>query len=1285
MRNAFNSEAKTLFPLLLVNLKQKNRQLSEQIFKTCEKFFLAMTFDDAYDDFKENLKGKNNHKLLNVLKVLKILIDKTDRVKTPQTAAKLVKLILFLIDGSDLGVRDSASQIIAKMKDNYNTKVQPLLSDLSSQKMQKILKYCTNPAFKVEGDKKEKEKVVDDKTKGKKGKKDRNQRNNYSKSQKIAAMRENLFSNKTIKISEITEFSKFLETNLKNLAEMTKDFKEVSSAQSKEILLLIDEICLKVSKKAFIQYSREVLAKFYIEQIIGKYTDEIYDSIIRYITSKNKLVNTHIFLNNMFDVIADKSIKVTRDLLLVIVKIMERGLGNKGNLRTINHKSFVEFLKANFTSQTVHSSIKNIIVNMMRTLQKKFGDKVLQDYPSNIIKDFESQNKEIEKNFNRTLEKLNDKNVDKKKNALLELTNLKDVTKITLYWNTKEFLIYVRKELIGETQGSTLKYYVKIILNYLEVYKKSKNDFSLKNFLFVFHAIISQYYDQSKKKEIRNPEKQAALEEIFNKSVQELTATLIFNSLISDNNSMSWKEQILHFYLQYGTEIDVKVKFINFIINIINSNYGGEIKTLLDTALLMLKNTDNDEIIIKGNENREIRSIWQKKEEDVLFEERYIKGNKVFEDISFFNAAKTFIGQSLRMEGFSFYEKNIENIKILPNDPALKIKLAYFYLRSIENISFISIHIFQEIRKINLNLTKGDCKLMALKILINLLKNNYLSYEEAFYLNIKERFVILFNNLGFKIDSLVRLLNLTGFEITFLEIVLNNDEGLQIQPSAINSPSGMNKGNNTLNNISVYNQKTPILREKFDQQSHIDSQSYHTINNQFKKTRQNQRIEDYSQNDNRSYANIGQKSNYHQESPPRSPRSISRQSHSRRQFYGGTPAKQDNPSILLEEHFSKMLTFDLDCYKEANDFMEGLMENEDGVNFLKGNSDRILRTYEEIIKTIFNTGINYDCDRSSYDLIFQPLYKFWSLDGFLESVTQDSLNIIIEQLLLRLVFANNEKVSREKNGEDKEHITLASYIVKSFNTLILRIIENSEINNLFSSFFKIILDCRNGRPDKISKLIDNLSFKCIMRILKSIKKYIKKIDPERIFVLIYNFYEQNFRIEPSESKTINKTFGVLIKKIISYSDLDYIIDCYEKAFGEMSVPYILEPIKNAQEKLNHQNKDINPNSIPRGEIERQRSIGESDKKLLELVEMVNSQNDPENLGYFIEEIKNLLRDNQGLNFEAFGGYFDNPEYYNYICRELENEMGGNKTPHHMDEFLNKSNLDDSRFDRSRYR
>ena len=91
---------------------------------------------------------------------------------------------------------------------------------------------------------------------------------------------------------------------------------------------------------------------------------------------------------------------------------------------------------------------------------------------------------------------------------------------------------------------------------------------------------------------------------------------------------------------------------------------------------------------MKGTLNRTIREIWQKKEEDVLLEKRFVKGNGVFEDVSFWKASKIFIENQLNLENFSFFDFDLAKIEIDENDePFLKIKLAFYYLRSVENLT----------------------------------------------------------------------------------------------------------------------------------------------------------------------------------------------------------------------------------------------------------------------------------------------------------------------------------------------------------------------------------------------------------------------------------------------------------------------------------------------------------------------------------------------------------------------------------------------------------------------
>lgn len=57
----------------------------------------------------------------------------------------------------------------------------------------------------------------------------------------------------------------------------------------------------------------------------------------------------------------------------------------------------------------------------MRNLMDIFGKNSLSEFPQSIIKDFEIQNKEIDKKFSKIIGKLKEKKVSERKKALLEI------------------------------------------------------------------------------------------------------------------------------------------------------------------------------------------------------------------------------------------------------------------------------------------------------------------------------------------------------------------------------------------------------------------------------------------------------------------------------------------------------------------------------------------------------------------------------------------------------------------------------------------------------------------------------------------------------------------------------------------------------------------------------------------------------------------------------------------------------------------------------------------------
>lgn len=92
----------------------------------------------------------------------------------------------------------------------------------------------------------------------------------------------------------------------------------------------------------------------------------------------------------------------------------------------------------------------------MRMIQKKFGERILKDYPNSIYKDYETQNKEIEKNFSKLLDRLTG-SIEKRGMALAELAKIEDITKLTMYWTNKLFITYLKQALKTEKSPTDFK------------------------------------------------------------------------------------------------------------------------------------------------------------------------------------------------------------------------------------------------------------------------------------------------------------------------------------------------------------------------------------------------------------------------------------------------------------------------------------------------------------------------------------------------------------------------------------------------------------------------------------------------------------------------------------------------------------------------------------------------------------------------------------------------------------------------------------------------------------
>lgn len=1249
LRKAFVQIEKMLFSNLIVKLKEKNKSLTEEIATTIEAFYVALPFEDTIEDYKENLKEKNTDKKQNILKIILNAIEKLEKIKNDNTAANVCRMVLGLIDENDNVVRDLASQVIAKLKDQFPDKITPMLSDLNSQKLSKINKHSsiqvaesTEPANDGNAD-------DDDKDKKKKDGKRKNLASmTKDKAQMIAEIRENLFSNKTVKLSDTKNFSKYLETNLRNLSELTKDFKEVSTNQQKEIFILIDEIANKVEKTAFMDDSRKVLALFYIEQTLSKYNEELINSLDNFLNHPNKILTHKIFINDILDVISRRNIKVSKDLLNLITRLMEKEVAANNNVASIPHKFFVEFLKTHFATGTIQTSIKSLIINFMRTIGKKYGSKALTEYPANLVKEYEQYNAEIQKSFTKMMEKLADKNIERKKTAMNELATTNEASKLVLYWSIPEFVSFLRRSLITESNIQMYEMLIKSLKNYLELNKTSPADFSFKIYLSVFSLVMQQYYDRVDSAQTYNPEKFAIIEDIFARTVGELSAGKILTEMLTDINTFTYKEQICNFYMQFAAEIDTTVGFMEYIVALINSkHYNSEIKQLVDNVLLILKTANNEELILKGNENKIVRDIWQKNEEDVLFDENFAKGNKIFEDISLFNSVKMFMQNNLGFDEAIFFTKNIDSVVITEFDDQVKIKLAYFYLKSIENVPSVAETIYCQLKRVNISNIDNTGLLLIIKILINLLKNYLYASNDNFYQDVKSFFISIVQDIHLTIEELFRILDLNGLEIGFITRVLNNVEATSKTSVANIYGSEEALGQYTTTQKNYGNIKdTSVIVENYgnrdpDATSLLNDKRGVTGNKNHRNSRAIPPIEDdYVNQYNREVSvNIP------------SPRSHASKNSSRKNVYINQLSKNDNSilnnftkdvamesKLMLEQMFKCMLSFDLMEFQKASDYFLEMCKTkkQDQLKFLISNGNDIVKVFTEVLSSVFAEGINYDLERSDYEMIFTPLQNLCEIDGFLEMLEQDTLNIFVEQDLTRLVESNVEKTKLDASNIDKDKSELAGYVVKGFNCIMLRIIDHSEINALFYALFSVIFNTKDTITHTTTKDINNLAFKCLVRMTRNLKNVISKVDPRIVIRLIYQYIEL-FGLKDSAAIG-TKTVKTILNELVTRSKPDFIWTCYKEALNGNQEPNISKWIKIILSKMNNEQTSNRNN--------------EAERKLMELIEMINSQNKVTQLPFFNEQFINIMKENNSIDFSNYAGYFSNKSYFDYFNAEI---------------------------------
>lgn len=1238
MRKGFFTVAKTMFSVLLGKLKEKNRQLSEEILSSLEKFYFVLTFEETYEEIEENLKDKNPEKKLNILNLLGILHDKLDKIKTVQNSIKVVKIVVKLIDENDSVIREKASELIAKQLDLFEEKINPLLKDLPSQKMSKIMKHrqkmsnipLEDPAtakaptaetvnqLKLNPNETDKDKI-------------RNRNQVYDKSQMIAKIREEVFSNKKVKLSDVRNFPAYLSSNLTLLIDMTKEFKEINTAQASEIFLFIDEITQKVEKAVFQEDSRRIIAQFYIEQLLGKTSDELTQSIDRYINCSSKIMFPRNFLQDILNVLNKKTgVKISKELLSFILNLYEEEVQNTNKLSAIPHNLFVEFLKIYFSVANIHVSIKLPLIQTMRIVSTKFGEKATNDFPAVLFKELSSQNTDLQKVFEKTYEKLMSPDPDKNKQAINDLNSCEDHSKINYFWSKPEFLSFLKTQLNSDGRFYQFGPICQIVSNYLLTKAESPIDFKIKNYLTIFQTILSIHYSPD------NEMKRGETEKILTQTVESLGAAAILNDMISDTVLSQSKVQILNFFFQYSYAIEPNLKIINYLNNIIDvRGPSQEIQPLLDLVLLIIKNTHNDEVIIRGSENRYIRDVWQKHEIDLLLNENFVRGTKVFEDQTTFNMIKNFLMSSLKLEELDFHSYDLEKVAFGVENPALKLKLAFYYIRSVENIKKNGIFILNQIFGIKMMQLTEEEILIALKTVFNVLKNFVYMQNQDIFRKGRDFFIEYVQKI-MQIDEFAEIVDFNTSDHTYFVRLINKQETKLVHEmierenrNEIGETSFMTQGpygnrqNDGFHPNTVPKNKPnqlkvediyPGTHQKFgDSPTGIKSIKKKPISSPNNNVRQPK-----SQNEiqNRQ-TEIRDKRNFAEDFQTSMMNDVS---------YVMTGATLERPEIL-QNQFEKLQTFDIEKFEEGSQYFQDLCKSTSPTSqqFLCSFANEIITVFVSVCSAIFEEGINYDLERSSYELIFLPFQMLFNVEEFLMHLQPKTLNYLVNQILFRLVTSNEEKIINisEKEANKEE---LSKFVISFWNSLMLRAIERADQNLLITALFTSVMELNIPSDDPVETGVFNLSMKCLAKISKNFKVIIQMINPAMIFSLVHQ-YIQLFGVSNSDSIG-SKTIKSIISELVMNSDFQEIWIFYDQTFGDQEETNICRWIKIVQNKI-------------------------VDTKMTEMIRQSEAQGTAQSAASLIEfyfQIRELLPD---LRIENYSEHFQDQGFFEHIMSEIE--------------------------------
>jgi hypothetical protein len=1212
---SLSAELNEFYRALVPGLASKTQ--SESFISALSALSRVVPIASVVDDLKANLDSKNKDLVLSTLLLVKSIFDSPDKCAHPDKSVLFCELLVGLADDKNNEVKNVAHQILASQLNANESRVQPLLQSLSPAAVNSINQMAASIKLSTRASMLKDDSGVSPVARA----------NEKSNAQKIAQIKEDALGNRIIKTSDAKNFPNHLLKNMNFLVETTAEFKGLFPEEAAEVLSFVEALT-KLEKSPMTEPVRLILFQFFIEQTNNSPAESLGTTFDQFYSSCLKITSNKTLVQDLLSLLLKKQIRLNKEFFQTTLALFEKEVGIQSALASLPLRPLVDFLRFQFSNDNAQLVFKKTVINTMRVLIRKFGDGSVAEFPAMLLQEFDTIS-EAQKVFEKIIERLNDSNPDKRKAALIDLANYNDPSTILTFWSNEKFVLFLKRQITIETKSSSYLVLIKILDHYLETRTISFADFNIKTYTFVFHAVLMNYYDN------KEDSYQQEIEALMKKSVQILTPTLIFNEMIAaDMDVLAWKEQILHFLNEFALEIEPSMRTLNYLIQILNhKNQNKEYTDLLTRVLLRFKTSQNQELIAKGNENKLIREIWMRKEEELVINEEFVKANRVFEDPKLFAAAKDFLMRTLHIDEKAFHTRNIESIDFKLTEASFKTKMAYWYLRSVENIPRNNDFIIRQMY-INESYREEEISLaLATKIVLQVLKNLYHWNYDKMFENAFKLMGQITAHLGMEgVNRVMTLLDFDNIDYEFFNLVITNVESTGADDDRYanhqnNGPRGKQFGG-----------QNPYAKTPVPQKEHVGM--YDQTNGPKRPNQQGNNFEaDH-------FNNTGTVNPDHS-------------GEARFPVDWGLPSSQqlgldDDGSLespqRLQSMFQLMLTYQLDDVEKASNYFKELCASKSAasVDFVANFGVEIVNTFLEICRNIFGNGINYELEPDDYSLIFTPFIKLLEKEGFMQSLEREKVLECFEFFISQFIRVNNEK--KQLDQTDQQSFKVAECIFKFCNSALLKMLLQADPNFSLFSLFYLIVNCQHDQRDKGVEEEVGLAFKCLLRMTKNLDNLVDRLQPAIVLNSVNDFLKASAAspTDPQNMKIVKNLLAAYLARV----DFPVIQENYSVLFG------------NNQETLLYKwiMAIVNSQGGDESRVEKESTRGpDPASKLIDLINDLNKQASLTSVKSYIGKFKKVLEDSPGLKITHFEEYFNSREQYVQIVKAMKYYSVGGAT------------------------